>query len=249
MWLLHARAQRLGPPPVVKREGAETAGAWEARQLALVPNAVRRPLPLACLQSTVFDVLLARVASLLASLPVLPEWRKGAEGSAHPAAPLPSFNTYPLPYVTAIGDHLMAMPQQLEVGANTPRGGESQGSHSSVMRADWVHSHLLFRPRHHEQQYAVVPYSAALPQPAHRFSWATQATTRRRRLRRAAQTPAAAARPSGRSWRRSGWTRRSAARRPCTQTPYSRSAIWGNRCACAGRVGELVEIRGCLVGA
>eukprot|EP00198_Chlamydomonas_reinhardtii_P012600 XP_001701937.1 component of oligomeric golgi complex 7 [Chlamydomonas reinhardtii] len=69
----------------------------------------------ATVQSTVFDVLLARVASLLASLPVLPEWRKGAEGSAHPAAPLPSFNTYPLPYVTAIGDHLMAMPQQLEV--------------------------------------------------------------------------------------------------------------------------------------
>ncbi|GLC36637.1 hypothetical protein PLESTM_000483600 [Pleodorina starrii] len=84
----------------------------------LLPSAVSQlDVFSATVQSTVFDVLLARVASLLAPLPAMTEWRKGAAGSdpAAAAAPLPSFNTYPLPYVTAIGDHLMAMPQQLEV--------------------------------------------------------------------------------------------------------------------------------------
>ncbi|GFR44476.1 hypothetical protein Agub_g5739, partial [Astrephomene gubernaculifera] len=71
----------------------------------------------ATVQSTVFGVLLARVSALLAPLPGLPEWTKGGSaGGAHGGvAPLPAFNTYPLPYVTAIGDHLMAVPQQLEV--------------------------------------------------------------------------------------------------------------------------------------
>jgi hypothetical protein len=64
----------------------------------------------------VSDVLLARVVALLGPLPSMPEWRAGAAGgAANPAAPLPAFHTYPLPYVTAIGDHLMALPQQLEV--------------------------------------------------------------------------------------------------------------------------------------
>ncbi|KAG2435213.1 hypothetical protein HXX76_007296 [Chlamydomonas incerta] len=96
----------------------------------------------ATVQSTVFDVLLARVASLLAPLPALPEWRKGAEGSAHPAAPLPSFNTYPLPYVTAIGDHLMAMPQQLEVlmgdtGDDTSAAAAAGGGAEAGGAAEW----------------------------------------------------------------------------------------------------------------
>ncbi|GIL79342.1 hypothetical protein Vretimale_16532 [Volvox reticuliferus] len=83
----------------------------------LLPSAVSQlDIFSSTVQSTVFDVLLARVASLLAPLPSLPEWRKAAASDpAAAAAPLPSFNTYPLPYVTAIGDHLMAMPQQLEV--------------------------------------------------------------------------------------------------------------------------------------
>ncbi|KAG2489551.1 hypothetical protein HYH03_012002 [Edaphochlamys debaryana] len=100
-------------------------------------------------QSTVFDVLLARVAALLAPLPSLPDWRKGAPGeggSSFAAAPLPSFNTYPLPYVTAIGDHLMAMPQQLEVlmgdaadeGAAAAGGGGGEGGGSGAgAAAEW----------------------------------------------------------------------------------------------------------------
>ncbi|KXZ47642.1 hypothetical protein GPECTOR_34g801 [Gonium pectorale] len=99
----------------------------------------------ATIQSTVFDVLLARVAVLLSPLPAMAEWRTEAGTAAGAAsAPLPSFNTYPLPYVTAIGDHLMAMPQQLEVlmGDNVDEGaggapGAADGAAGGDSAAEW----------------------------------------------------------------------------------------------------------------
>ncbi|GLI65717.1 hypothetical protein VaNZ11_009313 [Volvox africanus] len=107
----------------------------------LLPSAVSQlDLFSSTVQSTVFDVLLARVASLLAPLPSLPEWRKAAASDpAAAAAPLPSFNTYPQSYVTAIGDHLMAMPQQLEVlmGCTGEEGAAASAS-TSLSTADAV---------------------------------------------------------------------------------------------------------------
>ncbi len=89
-------------------------------------------------QSTVFDVLLARVAALLAPLPGLPEWRRaGGPDAGNAAAPLPTFHTYPLPYVTAIGDHLMAMPQQLEVGTAATDGSHRAGGAGGARRETW----------------------------------------------------------------------------------------------------------------
>ena len=43
----------------------------------------------------------------------MPEWAQGPQVAAAPSVHLPSFHAYPLPYVTAIGEYLMTMPQQV----------------------------------------------------------------------------------------------------------------------------------------
>eukprot|EP00955_Chlamydomonas_euryale_P059525 357405-Chlamydomonas_euryale.AAC.9 len=56
----------------------------------------------------------AQVRVQLAGVPSMPEW--AAAGPAVSAAgALPSFNAYPLPYITTVGEYLMTLPQQLEV--------------------------------------------------------------------------------------------------------------------------------------
>ena len=52
----------------------------------------------------------------LQGLPSMPEWSQGPQVAAAPSVHLPSFHSYPLPYVTAIGEFLMTMPQQVMRG-------------------------------------------------------------------------------------------------------------------------------------
>ena len=51
----------------------------------------------------------AQVKVQLRGVPELPEWRRASPAGAS----LPSFSAYPLAYVTAIGEYLMTMPQQV----------------------------------------------------------------------------------------------------------------------------------------
>jgi len=67
--------------------------------------------------------LIARTA-----MSTLPQWN--ASGAAQPAYPLPgvtempAFSLAPSPYITAIGEHLLTLPQQLETYSEEPvRGG------------------------------------------------------------------------------------------------------------------------------
>ncbi|GFH32066.1 uncharacterized protein HaLaN_31221, partial [Haematococcus lacustris] len=75
--------------------------------------------------------LMAPVLTALRPLASLAEWQKGSgsPGAAHPLALLPSFAAHPLPYITAVGEYLMLLPQQLEVlMAGSQEGGEQDAA-------------------------------------------------------------------------------------------------------------------------
>lgn len=54
-----------------------------------------------------------QVKAALAPLPSMPDWKRGGAAAGSAAVALPSFNSYPLAYVTAIGEYLMTLPQQV----------------------------------------------------------------------------------------------------------------------------------------
>eukprot|EP00850_Spirogloea_muscicola_P014912 SM000110S18919 [mRNA] locus=s110:433576:438452:+ [translate_table: standard] len=54
----------------------------------------------------------------------LPTWTAEEEDNAFE---LPSFSAYRLPYITAIGEYLLTLPQQLEPLASTSEGGQGEG--------------------------------------------------------------------------------------------------------------------------
>ncbi|GJP54733.1 hypothetical protein CLOM_g13781 [Closterium sp. NIES-68] len=61
--------------------------------------------------SLVYDVLIAKVRRQLSSVSAMPDWALGEEDNAFD---LPAFNAYALPYITAVGEYLLTLPQQLE---------------------------------------------------------------------------------------------------------------------------------------
>ncbi|CAI5474397.1 unnamed protein product, partial [Closterium sp. Yama58-4] len=61
--------------------------------------------------SLVYDVLIAKVRRQLAGVSTMPDWALGEEENVFD---LPSFNAYALPYITAVGEYLLTLPQQLE---------------------------------------------------------------------------------------------------------------------------------------
>ena len=65
---------------------------------------------------TPLRVAFVQVRIQLQSLPSMKEWPQGPQVAAAPSVQLPSFHSYPLPYVTAIGEYLMTMPQQVGGG-------------------------------------------------------------------------------------------------------------------------------------
>ncbi|KAG1654116.1 hypothetical protein FOA52_007460 [Chlamydomonas sp. UWO 241] len=128
-----ALALRLsGHPERLARAQKLAASLQEPRFIAL-PGATQALEALhAGVTSTVRDALLAKVKVQLRPLPSMREW--AAEGPAPSAAGvLPSFNAYPLPYVTTIGEYLMTMPQQLEV---LVEAGESAAAAAAAAAAD-----------------------------------------------------------------------------------------------------------------
>lgn len=58
----------------------------------------------------VYNTLVAPTVSQLQGAAALPQWRQ-----PDPEGHIPSFNAYPLPHVTVVGEYLMTLPQQLEV--------------------------------------------------------------------------------------------------------------------------------------
>ncbi|KAK9829565.1 hypothetical protein WJX72_006519 [[Myrmecia] bisecta] len=61
--------------------------------------------------SLIYDLLITKVKTEMSGVGSMPVW-----GAAEPenALNLPSFNAYPLPYVTTAGEYLMMLPQMLE---------------------------------------------------------------------------------------------------------------------------------------
>eukprot|EP00850_Spirogloea_muscicola_P009999 SM000057S18429 [mRNA] locus=s57:547827:552731:- [translate_table: standard] len=72
----------------------------------------------------VYDVLMSKIRLHLTDLWKLPTWTAEEEDNAFE---LPSFSAYRLPYITAIGEYLLTLPQQLEPLASTSEGGQGEG--------------------------------------------------------------------------------------------------------------------------
>eukprot|EP00850_Spirogloea_muscicola_P009387 SM000052S17779 [mRNA] locus=s52:718780:723671:+ [translate_table: standard] len=72
----------------------------------------------------VYDVLMSKIRLHLTDLWKLPTWTAEEEDNAFE---LPSFSAYRLPYVTAIGEYLLTLPQQLEPLTSTSEGGQGEG--------------------------------------------------------------------------------------------------------------------------
>mmetsp|Transcript_8936 Transcript_8936/g.19078 ORF Transcript_8936/g.19078 Transcript_8936/m.19078 type:complete len:778 (+) Transcript_8936:63-2396(+) len=141
------RGQSAPADPVVLRLVSQPEGLRRAQQLAanlaepryiLLRSATSALEALGkAVHSTVLDALLAKVKYQLRLLPDMPEWKKDI--GASPVA-LPSFNAYPLAYVTSIGEYLMTMPQQLEVLMVEDAQADVSGvaSDGEELAAEWL---------------------------------------------------------------------------------------------------------------
>jgi len=106
--LLSARLR--AEPRAAEPARALLAASREARFLPLPAAAAAADAFGAHVERAVHAALLAPTAAALEAVPGLASWRAaGAEASQ-----LPSFNAYPQPYVTGVGEYLMSLPQQLE---------------------------------------------------------------------------------------------------------------------------------------
>lgn len=115
-----AAVLRLTGNPLLRQQLAGFAGAAAAG----VDGATALPAMTAAagklgarVESVALEALSERIKEHLQPVPSLPEWTAGQGPSA-----LPTFSAYPLQYVTALGEHLMLLPQILEAGL-VPRGG------------------------------------------------------------------------------------------------------------------------------
>ncbi|MEW5315453.1 MAG: hypothetical protein WDW38_006880 [Sanguina aurantia] len=114
-------SQPLGPGPVAHRLSSHPATlatlaalahsvASDTRFMALPQATTAVDQWRGVAAEAVLDVLLSQVRWQLRLFPTLPDWRR----ELGPAS-LPSFSASPLPYVTALGEYLLTLPQQLEV--------------------------------------------------------------------------------------------------------------------------------------
>ncbi len=110
---------------------AEAAG--EPRFIALPASVQAVDAFRAAVADAVRGALLTPVTSALSGLEALPEWASDRGGDGLVPG-LPTFNAYPLAYMTAIGEYLMRLPQALEVlvednsGAGTAQTDAAGGS-------------------------------------------------------------------------------------------------------------------------
>ncbi|KAJ7562275.1 hypothetical protein O6H91_03G062100 [Diphasiastrum complanatum] len=90
----------------------------------------------------VYEVLISKVRSRLADVARMPVWN--AEEEANVFA-LPSFSAYPLSYVTAIGEYLLTLPQQLEPlvaggtgGPTVTENGVDNADEAQYFATEWM---------------------------------------------------------------------------------------------------------------
>ncbi|KAJ3214980.1 hypothetical protein HDU67_000997 [Dinochytrium kinnereticum] len=91
-------------------------------------------------QRLIFDSLFVPVDRQLATIPHLREWTTADSGAA---GSLPRFSLSPLPYVTRVGEHLLTLPQRIEVhGGEDGVLGFSARSLPFLEEGDFQHMHL-----------------------------------------------------------------------------------------------------------
>lgn len=99
----------------------------------------------------------------------LPEWTAAGGGTSGVGVALPSFSAYPLPYVTQIGEWLMALPQ---VRGNTQGGARRRGRGGLQRLLPWLCRCVAARVRGGTWGAAAAPHnggrllSCAPPRPA-----------------------------------------------------------------------------------
>uniref|UniRef100_A0A383V7S2 Conserved oligomeric Golgi complex subunit 7 n=1 Tax=Tetradesmus obliquus TaxID=3088 RepID=A0A383V7S2_TETOB len=123
-------------PPLAKLQAA----AASSRFMSLPSATVAGGALCEAISAAVYDALLAPVVAALAPLPGLPDWAGAGSGMGvmpGAGAVVPSFSAYPLPAVTAVGEYLMALPQQLEVlmGDEAAAAGGS-GQEAAALQAE-----------------------------------------------------------------------------------------------------------------
>ncbi|WIA41402.1 hypothetical protein OEZ86_004988 [Tetradesmus obliquus] len=130
----------------------QLAAAASSRFMSLPSATVAGGALCEAISAAVYDALLAPVVAALAPLPGLPDWAGAGSGTGvmpGAGAVVPSFSAYPLPTVTAVGEYLMALPQQLEVlmGDETAAAGgssqeaaalQAEAAEGDELAAEWL---------------------------------------------------------------------------------------------------------------
>ncbi|XP_030532928.1 conserved oligomeric Golgi complex subunit 7 isoform X2 [Rhodamnia argentea] len=83
----------------------------------------------------VYDVLISKVRQRLHDVSRLPVWSSVEEQSAFH---LPTFSSYPQPYVTSIGEYLLTLPQQLEPLAEGISSGDTSNDEAQFFATEWM---------------------------------------------------------------------------------------------------------------
>lgn len=111
-----------------------------ARFMALPGAAAAADACCAALGEAVYGALLGPVRVALEGFAGLREWRAaGSSATSSGGISLPSFSAYPLPYVTQLGEWLMALPQALEA-LIVEEGGEggAEAADGDELAAEWL---------------------------------------------------------------------------------------------------------------
>jgi hypothetical protein len=105
-------------------------GVSESRFVALPSATSAHDAFAGAVAKAVYEALLLPVNSALAGLPGAVDWSAAGEAGSALGLSMPTFNAYPLGCVTAVGEYLMTLPQQLEalmVEEGAGGGGEEGG--------------------------------------------------------------------------------------------------------------------------
>jgi hypothetical protein len=127
---LQAAYVQLAPAPERRRrlltllEGAADGGRFHA-----LPRAAPRAAAFQdAIHSLVYDVLVSKVKVCVTGLGARDEWGVADDPShADSGFELPTFSAYPKEYVTAVGEYLLTLPQQLETLSSSADGGGGGG--------------------------------------------------------------------------------------------------------------------------
>jgi hypothetical protein len=103
-------------------------GVSESRFVALPSATSAHDAFAGAVAKAVYEALLGPVNSALTGLPAAADWSAAGEWGSALGLSMPTFNAYPLGCVTAVGEYLMTLPQQLEALMVEERGrGEGRG--------------------------------------------------------------------------------------------------------------------------